>query len=508
MSYDEIVKQQFENKYNIVQENLLKKDTLFPSVSDRTKYLDSGRTLILQLLFTLKVGFLEEFTTIFSFVYSKHTFEKLILSLEEEDWIISKPSKAFGKAFILSENALHFIYTKSNGTNGENAAKGKFPLDSFPSDKKLKAHKLLNGMVARQSQKVLLDLINTHFHEFPKDKRKEYTQGQFLINYVYPSNKTTLTFTKKDVALFLEGAMKELNENEELYARYLAFVKEMKKSLVSDTMDDYQIVYNFYRDFINLVLKDKECAIALLRSSLSFTNNFIRTNPFLFWHEIYKCSNEAKSLKVDFLRFYNEELLRNYTIIKRNLQNTKSNDEEQLAQNLLKIKELEEAIKRCEEAKDKHQRYFEAMTFKAYNEQDLQTFEEREINLDTLKKNNCFISHIQKMENEKPIITFAILDDAIDELQTSILFKRLEYIFLYCRKHLVTFDYNIVLYTYKKSDVPLLKEKLRLVTQQFSDFVNYSLLKDKLYELRIIPLELHPCERYQVMQALQKQKGF
>ena len=101
MSYDEIVKQQFENKYNIVQENLLKKDTLFPSVSDRTKYLDSGRTLVLQLLFTLKVGFLEEFTTIFSFVYSKHTFEKLILSLEEEDWIISKPSKSFGKAFIL-----------------------------------------------------------------------------------------------------------------------------------------------------------------------------------------------------------------------------------------------------------------------------------------------------------------------------------------------------------------------------------------------------------------------
>ncbi len=234
MSYDEIVKQQFENKYNIVQENLLKKDTLFPSVSDRTKYLDSGRTLVLQLLFTLKVGFLEEFTTIFSFVYSKHTFEKLILSLEEEDWIISKPSKAFGKAFILSENALHFIYTKSKGTNGENAAKGKFPLDSFPSDKKLKAHKLLNGMVARQSQKVLLDLINTHFHEFPKDKRKEYTQGQFLINYVYPSNKTTLTFTKKDVAIFLEGATKELNENEELYARYLAFVKRNQRELIAE----------------------------------------------------------------------------------------------------------------------------------------------------------------------------------------------------------------------------------------------------------------------------------
>lgn len=507
MSYDETIKQQIETKYNIVQENLLKRDNLFPSMSDRTKYLDSGKTLVLQLIFSLKVGFLEEFTTIFSFAYSKHTFEKLIISLEEEAWIISKQSKAFGKAFILSDNALHFIYTKSNASRMD-ASKSRFPNDSFPSDKKLKAHKLLNGIVARHSQKLLLDLINTKFHELPKDKRKEYTQSQFLINFIYPSNKTTLTFTKKDVALFLEGATKELNENKDLYARYIAFVKVLKKNLVGDTMDDYQIIYNFYKDYINVLLKDKECAIALLRSTLSFTNNFVRTNPFLFWNELYNCSNQSKSLKVDFNRFYNEELLRTFTIVKRNLQNTKSNDEEQLTTNLNNIKDLEEAIQRCEKSSDKYQRYFETMSFKAYNEQDIQTFEEKEINLDTLKKNNCYVSLIQKVKNEKPIITFAILDDAIDELQTSLLFKRLEYIFLYYRNHLVTFDFNLLLYTYKKSDVPILKEKLRIVKQQFGDFVNYALLKDKLNELSIVPLEIHPSERYQVMQALQKQNGF
>lgn len=504
MSYDKIIKQQYENKYNFIQANLMKKDSLFPSTKDRKKSLDMGKTLILQLIFELKVGFLEEFTTIFSFAYSKHTFENLILSLEEEGWIKSMNSKSLGKYFILSDNALYFIYCGE----GDESSRGRVTSDTFPNEKKLQAYKIHNGIVARHVLTRMLDLVDKKFHELEKEERTTYTKSQFLLNFVYPQVKSSTTFSSKDALDFLPDALENLAKDEELTLRYRKYVKEMKLALASNEMKDLQIKFCFYKDFANKVLAPRDNSLRILRIVLSFSNNLLRTNPFTFYGELYKHSNQAKGIKMDFQRFYNEELLRNYTIVKRNLGNTKSGEEGELNQTLGNIEDLAKAIQKCEEHKNQFTKLFECMSFKNYNEQDIPTFEEKEINLDVLKKNACYIIDINTVQGQKPLLTFAIIDDALDELATPLLFKRLEYIYLYYRNHLLAFDFEMELYTYRKSNVPILREKLRFIIQQFKDIGEYGLFTPKLMELSIISSEVHPNERFQVMQAFQKEHKF
>lgn len=495
MAYNDLIKDNYESRYNEVQASLSKFDNLFPS-NDSTKYLDCGNTLLLQLVFQLKVGFLEEFTTIFSFAYAKHTFEKMVLALEKDNYLISQNTKQFGKAFILGDKALHFL---SNGT---------IKKDSFPSEKKLLSYKIINGIFARNTLCTILNLLDNKFHELPKEFRTKYTKSQFLTHYVYPSQKASSTYTTKDLLGFLPNALKNMQDDEALLARYRHFVKCLKSTFALDTMESLQVKYAFYKDFANQVLVPRESSIKLIRTIFSFPTNALRSNPFVFWSELYKSSNEAKSIKIDFQRFYNDELLRNYTITKRNLGNTKSNDEKELHEILKKIEDLNNAIANSEGQKEKYDKYFEGMVFKNYNEQDIATFESKIINLDVLKKNACYITNLKKEKGQKPLLTFAIIDDSIDELATSLLFKRLEYLYSYYRKHLICFDYEIKLYTYRMEDVHILKEKLRLIKQQFKDIGEFGLFLPKLEELVIIASEVHPSERYQIMQNFQNKQKF
>ena len=508
MTYDEVIKQRYGDRYGLVQTNLMKKEGLFPDMGDRTKTLDMGRTLVLQLIFGLKAGFLEEVTSIFSLAYSKHTFEKLILSLEEDGWILSRNTKAFGKAFILSDNALYFLYNAGAGSTEGGAPQAKVSSDSFPNEKKLKAYKVINGIVARHALDAMLGFIGEEFSRRPREYRMEYTKSQFLTSFVFPASKGSSPYSTKDVSEFLSEALENLSKDEALLGRYRQYVKEMKLALAGESMEDLQIKHCFYRDYANATLTPRENALCLLRKVLTFPNNIFRGNPYVFWNDLYQASGEARGIKADFQRFYDDELLRNYSIVKRNLGNTKSDNEEELQKTLSSIGDLERAIQRGQERQEKYREYFECMAFKCYDEHDIPTFEPKEIHLGTLKNNACYISNIRKAEGEKPIITFAVLDDSLDEIAAPLLFKRLEYIFLYYRNNLIAFDFEIHLYTYKKSGVPVLREKLRTITQQFKDIGEYALLLPKLMDLSIIPTEIHPGERFQIMQAFQKERRF
>ena len=118
MDYSELITKSYEEKYNTVGDNLKKEQHLFPNKKYLTKSLDASSTLILQTLFQVRVGFLEEFTVMFSLLFYKQKFEKVILELEKLDMLQSKQTP-LGKAFILTPTALHYIYTAESGTDQE-----------------------------------------------------------------------------------------------------------------------------------------------------------------------------------------------------------------------------------------------------------------------------------------------------------------------------------------------------------------------------------------------------
>lgn len=507
MNYSEQIKQNYQDKYNIVGTNLRKTQNLFPHKEILTKPLDSASTLILQTLFKLRVGFLEEFTVMFSLLFYKQKFEKVILELERLDMISSKQTP-YGKAFILTSTSLHFLYTKDAGTSKEVTM--SFSADSFPSDKKLMTYKVLNGIVANRVFEDGIFLMTKRYNREEKSFRTQYTKRQYLTNFVYKENSSKPTFSKKELDNFIAFNMDTYFENPDNLAKFHNFVKCYKQSITGNGSGALQLKNAYLRDYISGITTDKEQVTTLLREIICrATTNMLRDNPFVFWQKLYAISGHSSRIMLDFNRFYNEELLRNLSITKRSLLASNKNSEPDQMEVLLdKIENLDAGIVECSRKKDSFDSQFEVVSFKGFSEADIAQFEAAVVTMDTLKRNSVYISNVISVESEKPLVSFAIPLDNPDTVTASALFRKLEYIYLYHINNLVAFDYDITIYTYYSKDRDALVEKLRNVTQLFKDIGSYSLLIPKLLEASVESTEIHPSERFQVFQSFAKSNHF
>ena len=144
MMYTDELLNNYRQKYLNV-EKALKSKGIFPNRFEPIKTLSLGEELILKVIFSLKVAFLEELTFIFAYCYSKQKFEKVIIDLEEQNYLKSAISKDYGKYVVLTKNALFYFYT--NGTQPINTV--NITEDTLPSKERLYYYKVINGYIAK-----------------------------------------------------------------------------------------------------------------------------------------------------------------------------------------------------------------------------------------------------------------------------------------------------------------------------------------------------------------------
>ena len=331
-----------------------------------------------------------------------------------------------------------------------------------------------------------------------------------MTNYVYKAKSDTPTFSKKELDSFIDDNIATYFDDSSNLASYKKFVKCYKETVSQNGPLSLQLKNAYLRDYTASITQNKDAVVALLRKIITRSvNNFLRGNPFEFWRNLYTLSNNSPRVRLDFNRFYNEELLRNLSITKRSLLASNKNSEpDQMRVLLDKIENLDAGIVECSRKKDSFDSQFEVVSFKGFSEADIAQFEAAVVTMDTLKRNGVYISNVISVESEKALVSFAIALDNPDTVTASALFRKLEYIYLYHINNLVAFDYDITIYTYYSKDRDVLVEKLRNVTQLFKDIGSYSLLIPKLLEASVESTEIHPSERFQVFQSFAKSNHF
>lgn len=509
MTFTETILQTYKDKYIRAEGNLKLVDNLFPDTSNPTKKLDNGYTLILQMIFGFRIGFLEEFTILFSFAYSKAKLEKAIMELEKMGYIICQYDKQTGKAFTLTKQALYYFYTTQKERELGTMPPFTFSQDTFPKSNRMMYYKTLNGFYARYFFNILTSLVQSRYNKEDAYFRREYTKEQFINQYLFPEVRDK-GWSKALAKEFYNQSVDKLSDVESPeYKQFLAFVKAYKEEVSKTTIQALLLKGAFLRDYTNQIMDGKDNAISLMRQIMdNAPNNVLRGNPYHFWNRLYSYTH-SKNIQCDSMRFYNDEALRYFKLQHHSLLNSKvERPKEEQDQILKHITELETQIKKCELNTIQYNDFFECSVFKGYNENDIATFDTLPVTMDTLKNQSIFITSVTSRPKEKPLITFSIILNTNDDLPTSTLFGKLEKIYLYSLKNLASFDYQINLFTYRQSDIDVLKEKLKVINAQFKELGCYGLLLPKLQELQIISVEMHPKERHEMFKILKKSYHF
>lgn len=501
MDYADKLIDRYRDKYNTVGGNL-KREALFPDKNNLTKPLDEARTLILQTLFRVKVGFLEEFTCIFSLLFYKQKFEKVILELEEIGLIESKQT-SFGKAFLLTKDALYYIY-KNEANNGEEA---KVSPDVFPSEKKLAHYKLLNGILSFTIFQKVLMFIESEYRAKEKPFRTDYTKKQYLTNFVYKDSSDVKTFSKKSLDEFLNAAMPSYFLDEKHLVSYREFVKAFKENTKDCSVKSLQLKNAFYRDFALSLFADKGVSIHFLRIPLETElSNLFRENPFEFWKKLYEESGKSQRIRLDFNRFYYEEIEKILSITKRAVLGKNTGEGGTAAGEILSdISSIDKKLASIKGMNEAYVSQFEVMGFQGFSSTDIPQFAPEVVTLDCLKRNGVYVESLTKVTGEKPILSFAVMIEDPENIPQSSFFKKLESLYLYSLNNLIVFDIQINIYTYCSKDYDILLEKFKRIIQLFKDAgTSYACFIDILLSADIITTEIHPTERFKVFRDFAK----
>ena len=137
-----------------------------------------------------------------------------------------------------------------------------------------------------------------------------------------------------------------------------------------------------------------------------------------------------------------------------------------------------------------------------FDEDDNPVFKEKTITFETLRQNNIYLLDATPNE-KKPLLSFGIFQPNGEELTTSFLFSRLEYIFLLWYHHLLVFDISISIYVYDTEQIETVKSRLKTVKQNYKDIANhYATFIDFFDSIQIRSTKKHFKERYQVFREL------
>lgn len=503
MSYTDDLLNNYKKKYLNVEKAL--NDTgIFPDRGEPTKKLSLGEELIIKVVFSLKVAFLEELTFLFAYCYSKQKFEKVIIGLEEQGYIKSAVSKDYGKYMVLTKAALFYFYT--DGTIPLNEC--TITEDSLPTNTRLYYYKVINGYIA---QSVFEDFTSVMWEKLSKqgaDFRKNYQKEQFIKRYLYES--TNEGYSKKQAEDFCEEQMETFDNNPLLQEQYQGFIKAFKDNLATGYINHILLQFSYLKDFYNLIMRSRETAVQFTQKLLNrHINNLTRTNPYAFRNTLYRASGQKETLKQELALFYGAEMQRICTITKRNLGNTKKDGKpkEELKEITDKMELLEKKLLELKNEAVILSPAFECMVFAGYGgeEQTIPQYKNEVITLETLKNQKCFITDIIAIKGEKPLIRFSIFQSDYEEFTVIGLFQRMERIYQFYRTHLYMFDFELELVVLEQQEIAPTQNKLKFVREHFKELGSYGLLLPKITDIKITATRSHMQERYQVFKTLREQ---
>ena len=462
---------------------------LFPSQSTPFQPLDETAELILKLTYSLRVGFLEEFTFLFAYVISKASLEQLILDLEVKGYIESQNSKDFGKYFILSKQSLLCLTADRN--NGKPVS---VPADRFPSSEKLCTYKLLNGYMASRVFGKITNKIVKEFKKQPIDARRTYNRTTYIKQYIYGRHKKG-AYSKTDAEQFAKNYLPKLESDQSELERYKAFQKALKKS------QDPQVWFAFLKDFFNSLGYSKSTVLGWIYEIFTLNiTNFQREQHYTYRDKLLQIC-PSKSLQMEKRLFLASNIYKSLSITKRSLLNSKTENKtaSELATLNKTIETLDSEIATLGEQKDTAGDDFLLMVFDTFEKNDVPVFKEKLITFESLRQSGVFLLSAEQREKQKPLLTFGLMQSSTEELTAEFLFSRIEALLLLAYHHLPSFEVKLRIFIYDSSQMEATKNRLATVRDEFENISShYATFLDTIDSITITATKKHYKERYEV----------
>lgn len=494
MDYAEQIIKNYKDKLSHVQQNVATTG-IFPDRTNPTRPLESGAEFLLKTTFRLRVCFLEEMTFLFAYIYSKSKFETLVIDLEQQGYLKSRVSKDYGKYFILTKEALYYIYTDRTVPFGEAA----FSEDRFPKESNLGFYKCINGLFAKRVFHTLTSQLRASYDKNASDVKRYYQKSQYIMQYIY-SKREKPSFSRTEAKRFVEGYIGTFESDQaeqKSYNRFIALMKEQK--------DNDLLQFSFLKDYYNANFGNRNEAVKRTEKEFSnYFNNIYRDRIYDYRQKLYAESDNSDKVKQEYELFALSEFIRILSITKRSLLNTKTDSKS--GEQLKELTEKTDAItRRCslyEKKKMELEEVFTVMLFSNYGANDVAVYKEAVNTLENLKNMNVFITKARALESGRIELTFSVFPDEGSKWGVSYLFPRLERIFQFYINNLLSFDYRIELVTYTDKQKDLITENLKTVREQFEDLSQYGLLLPRLDEAEVVTTQMHFKERYEVFREL------
>ena len=494
MDYAKFVIEQYQKKMNNVANNIKKKN-IFPNRNNPLLKLSLGEELILKITFALRVAFLDEMKFLFAYCYPMEKFETLVIDLERQQYIESRTSKIGGKHWILTKNALFYFYCD----HSEDFSTCRIDKNTMPNENSLMLYKTINGYFADKIFKQLTEDLKMQYETESHDYRYTYPRKQFISQYLFPS--TGINYSKTACKEYCEQMLPELETNAELKEQCRRFIKAYKENSVKHYTNETLLTFSFLKDYYNEIHSSRDLALRRTYELFKGTfNNICKENFFTFRNDLYKLSMESPCIKSEFTLFLTNEIVRQLTIQRRALLNTKTENKslEELKEVKDKLTSLDAAIEKYSALADSLSENFEVMLFDHYGTTDIPVFKENVLTLESLKNVQVYIINADKQPNGRTKLTFGIFQASTEDFYPAMLFTRIEKIFAFAIRNLLMFDYEIKIFTYSSKHKDSVIDKLAIVKDTFSDLTQYSLLLPKFDEIEVISTEMHMKERYEV----------
>lgn len=497
MDYSEQVIADYENRIRNIETNI-NTFGIFPNRKNPLKPLDIGAETVLKTIFRFRVGFLEELTVLFSFAFSKQSFEALIIDLEEQGYIECKTSKDFGKYFIATKTALYYFYTDRRS----DIAKTNFPIFTFPRESKLILRKCLNGLYSLKVFQKMVDELTDQYKQLDKEQRRIYTKKQFILQFLYPNENKGKAFSKASAAAYVEKTLKTFDESEH-QEQFKEFVRYVKANF-----SDPFLRFHYLKDFLSELTIPKEEQLRTITAKLDlFINNVYSDRNYTYRKTLSGLSssvslhNEAQLYKIN-------EYTRILTAVRNSLMSSQKDgkSEEELKSIIERIRQLDNRLADITKRRDTLLEDFEEMVFDKMATEEISIFTETHITFETLRDMGVFLTYCYKRsDNNKLNLVFSIIQPSSEEVAISYLFKRIEAVFKFAQKHLVMFNIEIQIATHTEQQKEMLDAKLEVVKRDFQELTEYSLLVLMLFEtgnIETVATKQHLSERYEFFREL------
>ena len=499
--YSKELIQKFQQRQNTINKNLLTQN-LFPNRANPIQSLAPAEEFFLKATYALRVGFLQEFTFLFAYIYSKQRFEKAVIDLEQQGYIKSQQSKDYGKYWVLTATALYYLTTDQK----EEFKTYNLKDDSFPSSKRLVYYKVLNGLFCQRVFKQRTDDLMATFRSQEKEKRIQYQKEQFIKAYLFTNTKQP--YTKEAALKFVADIWDKFEADEEMQTQYKNFVHAFKENAKEGYVNHTMLQFAFLKDYFNASNSSREQSVMQTSKILSGAFQTVyRGNAYTSRIALYrKFKNE--DIKSDLELFTYSELIAHLTMVKRNLSKTKPSDDEEAKLLSLKLDSLEKRIVSMEQTVSTRQEEFEVMVFDTLKN-EIPMFKPAVITIKSLADIQCHIIGMKDASgSSRPLLIWGIFQPNEEDFSVTALFSRIERIYQYQMHHLPMADFKLMIISYSPKQAETIIRKLDTVKASFEDIGHYGLLLYHFDDIEVIATRQQMKERYEIFKEFKEKTHF